>query len=62
MELIGEAMGIHIPDVYKRLTMMADVDAVIAETADMIAAHGMDLEMVRDVVAEDMFRIRLGRA
>ena len=55
MELIGEAMGIRIPDVYKRLTMMADVDAVVADTADMIAAHGMDLEMVRDVVAADMF-------
>lgn len=55
MELIGEAMGIHIPDVYKRLAMMGDLDAILADTADMIAAHGMDIEMVREVVAADMF-------
>ena len=55
MELIGEAMGIHIPDVYKRLSLMADVDAILADTADMIAAHGMDIEMVREVVIADMF-------
>ncbi len=55
MELIGESMGIHIPDLYKRLTLMGDIDAIIADTADMIAAHGLDLETVRDVVAQDMF-------
>ncbi|MFL5282207.1 MAG: (Fe-S)-binding protein [Rhodopila sp.] len=54
MELIGEAMGIHIPDLYKRLSMMRDVDAIIADTADLIAIHGLDLETVRDVVAKDM--------
>jgi heterodisulfide reductase subunit D len=55
MELIGEAMGIHIPDVYKRLALMGDIDAVLADTAGMIAAHGMDIDMVREVVAADMF-------
>jgi heterodisulfide reductase subunit D len=55
MELIGEAMGIHIPDVYKRLSLMGDVDAVLADTAGAIAAHGMDTETVRAVVAADMF-------
>ena len=55
MELIGEAMGIHIPDVYKRLALMGDVDAVLADTAGAIAAYGMDIDMVRDVVAADMF-------
>ncbi len=55
MELIGEAMGIHIPDVYKRLSLMGNVDAILADTADMIAAHGMDIDMVREVVMADMF-------
>ncbi len=55
MELVGEAMGIHIPDVYKRLSLMGDVDRVLADSAAMIAAHGMDTAMVRDVVAKDMF-------
>ena len=40
MELIGEAMGIHIPDLYKRLKLMGDIDQIIADTTDMIAANG----------------------
>lgn len=55
MELIGEAMGIHIPDLYKRLQLMGDIDAIIAETAGQIEIHGLDLDEVRDAVAQDMF-------
>jgi heterodisulfide reductase subunit D len=55
MELIGEAMGIHIPDLYKRLQLMGDIDAIIAETAGQITAHGLDLDEVRDALAHDMF-------
>ena len=55
MELIGEAMGIHIPDLYKRLQLIGDIDAIIAETAEQIALHGLDLDEVRDAVAHDMF-------
>lgn len=54
MELIGESMGIRIPDLYKRLRLMGDIDAVIADSADLIAAHGLDLETVRDVLAQDL--------
>ena len=32
----------------------ADIDAVIADSADLIAAHGLDLETVRDVLAQDL--------
>ena len=55
MELIGESMGIHIPDLYKRLHALGDVDAVLADAADLIAANGLDLDTVRDVVANDLF-------
>ncbi len=55
MELIGEAMGLHIPDLYKRLQLMGDIDAIVAETAEQAAVHGLDLEEVRDAVAQDMF-------
>jgi heterodisulfide reductase subunit D len=51
MELIGESIGIHIPDLYKRLHLLGDIDTIIA---DLIAAHGLDLETVRDVLAQDM--------
>ena len=56
MELIGEAMGIHIPDLYKRLRLMGDIDQIVADTSDLIAANGRDLDTVRDVLAEDMFK------
>ena len=55
MELIGESMGIRIPDLYKKLRLMGDIDAIVADTADLIAAHNLDLETVRDVLAQDMF-------
>ena len=55
MELIGEAMGMHIPDLYKRLQLLGDIDAIIAQSADFIAMHGMDLDEVRDAIAQDMF-------
>ena len=55
MELIGEAMGIHIPDLYKRLSLVGDIDAIIADTADLIAVHRLDLETVRDVLAQDIY-------
>jgi heterodisulfide reductase subunit D len=54
MELIGESMGIDIPDLYKRLRLIDDIDAMIADSADLIAAHGLDLDTVRDVLAQDM--------
>ena len=57
MELIGEAMGIHIPDLYKRLRMIGDIDQIIADTSDLIAAHGLDLDTVRDEIAADMFKL-----
>jgi Fe-S oxidoreductase len=56
MELVGEAMGIHIPDLYKRLKLMGDIDQIIADTSDLIAAHQLDLETVRNEIAADMFK------
>ncbi len=54
MELIGESMGIHIPDLYKRLRLLGDIDTILADSADLIAAHRLDLDTVRDVLAQDM--------
>jgi heterodisulfide reductase subunit D len=54
MELIGESMGIHIPDLYKRLRLIGDIDTIIVDAADLIAAHKLDLDTVRDVLAQDM--------
>jgi heterodisulfide reductase subunit D len=54
MEIIGESMGCVREDVFKRLKTMRDVDAIVADSADMIHLHGMDLDEVREVVIADM--------
>ena len=54
MDLIGESLGLHRPDLYKRLTLMQDADAILAAQADRIADHGLDPEEVREVILADM--------
>ena len=54
MELIGESMGISIPDLYKRLRLVGDIDAIIVDAADLIAAHRLDLDTVRNALAQEM--------
>ena len=48
MELVGESLGIHVPDLFKKLKIMGDVDRIIAECADMIAEHDMDVAALRE--------------
>jgi heterodisulfide reductase subunit D len=50
LELVGEAMGIEHPDLFKRWKMMQDVDRVVAEVTPSAQAAGLDLESVRDVL------------
>jgi len=54
MELVGAAMGCHREDVFKRLKLMGDVDAILADTTDMIAQNHLDLEEAREVILADM--------
>ena len=54
MELIGESLGLRREDLFKRFKLMQDADAITAETADMIRAHGLDPEEVRDVILKDV--------
>ncbi len=52
MDLIGESVGVHRDDLFKRLKAMQDVDAIVTEAADTIAEHGMTLDQARDAVAD----------
>jgi Fe-S oxidoreductase len=54
MELLGESMGIVHGDLFKQLTLLQDVDAIIAESAASIDAYGLPLDELRDVVLRDM--------
>jgi Fe-S oxidoreductase len=54
LELVGESMGLHRPDLFKRLKIMQDADAILAETAALIGVNGLDLDEARDVILRDM--------
>ena len=54
LELVGESMGLTRPDLFKRLKLMQDVDAIVAEAAPMIETHNLDLDEVRSVILADV--------
>jgi heterodisulfide reductase subunit D len=65
LELVGEAMGLERPDLYKRWKVMQDVDRVVAEIGPSAAEAGFDLETVRDVLVATILReqpLPLGRS
>jgi Fe-S oxidoreductase len=65
LELVGESMGLYRPDLFKRMKLMQDVDAILADAAPMIAAHGLDLEEARNVVLSELLGeqpLPMGRA
>ncbi len=54
MELLGASLGLSHDDSLKRLKLMGDVDMIIEAVADQVTAHNLDVEEVRDVIANDM--------
>jgi heterodisulfide reductase subunit D len=54
LELVGESMGLHRPDLFKRLKIMQDVDAILQDCLPLLATNGLDLEEARDVILRDM--------
>ena len=54
LELVGESMGLKHHDRYKELKMMQDADQIVADCADLLAAHALDAAKARDVVVKGM--------
>ena len=54
MELIGESMGIMHVDLFKRLKLMQDVDAIFSASQEYINDNELDPEEVREVVLKDL--------
>ena len=46
-EIVGLSMGLHHDDVFKRLKIMQDADAIMADCDDLIRAHGLDRATTR---------------
>jgi heterodisulfide reductase subunit D len=50
LELVGDAMGVDRPDLFKQWKMMQDVDRVLADASAQIAAAGLEVDQVREVM------------
>ena len=54
LDIVGASMGLHHDDHFKRLKIMQDADAIVADCKDMIAAHRIDPALAREVVVKAM--------
>jgi len=50
LEIVGESMGLHHEDHFKRLKMLQDIDAIAADCSDLISRHGLDPETTRQAI------------
>src|SRR6266516_2256651 len=49
-EIVGAGMGLHRDDQFKRLKMMQDADAILADCRDLVERHGLDVETTRAAI------------
>jgi heterodisulfide reductase subunit D len=46
-EIVGASMGLYHDDHFKRLKMMQDADAILADCQDLVSKHGLDVAATR---------------
>jgi heterodisulfide reductase subunit D len=54
LEIVGESMGFAREDQYKNLKIKQDVDAILADSADLLQSHDLDLATARKVILTGM--------
>lgn len=54
LEVVGKSIGLQREDHYKRLKILQDVEAIVADCQDLIAEHGLDATEARKVVISAM--------
>lgn len=54
LDIVGESMGLSHADVFKRLKIIQDADAIVADCKDLIAANKVDPAAARDIVVKVM--------
>jgi heterodisulfide reductase subunit D len=54
LEVVGESMGLRHDDHFKRLKIMQDADAIVADCSHLIATHGIDPAVAHEVVIKAM--------
>jgi len=54
LEIVGASMGFAREDHYKNLKIKQDVDAILADSADLVTSHALDVTTARDVILKGM--------
>jgi Fe-S oxidoreductase len=54
LEIVGASMGLRHEDRYKRLKILQDADAIVADCQDLLTTHGLDAAAAREVVITAM--------
>ena len=54
LELVGESMGLTRPDLFKRLKLMQDVDAILADSTTLLDSNSIGLDEARSVILSDL--------
>jgi Fe-S oxidoreductase len=54
LEIVGASMGLAREDHYKNLKIKQDVDAILADAADLVGYHKLDLASARNVILNGM--------
>jgi Fe-S oxidoreductase len=49
-EIVGASMGLHQDDRFKRMKIMQDADAVLADCQDLMQKHGLDIATTRAAI------------
>jgi heterodisulfide reductase subunit D len=50
LEIFGASMALHHDDHFKRLKVLQDTDAILADCRDLIEQHGLDVEATRQAI------------
>jgi heterodisulfide reductase subunit D len=59
VEIIGESIGIHVEDTYKKLALAASVEEALQHSAPLLAEHGLNPDEARDVLVADLLAARV---
>jgi len=54
LEIVGDSMGLRQEDHYKNLKIKQDVDAIVADCAELMKSHRIDFDTARKVILNGM--------